>query len=273
MNFDHIETEWWEFNVPCDWCGDCGPHTVLLADAKGSGHDLVECQCGLRFFTPRLSYRWMRDSLVEKGDSTWEAINCRDHGTLTGPHPSLSAEQMHEHLRVFGANIYSRAKAYSRDAAPKIYEVGASIGWLLHACLQNGASPLSGGCEAGPGTCEIGAQVFGVKLDAGMFLDVVPPHAPYDVILMNDMIEHTYTPHADLKKARSIARLGAVFYLKTFIDDLDEPKGRTMLQPPWHAFHFTRVTLRRAIEEAGWHIAAWEEEPAWSQVSVYATGA
>jgi len=269
--FEDVGEEWWERGVACDFCGHKGPHKVLVENARGNHHNLVECVCGLRFFDPRVSAQWMKRSLVDQRASSKEAINCRDYGTLTGPSDTFTPEQMKQHLAVFAHAVFMRCVPLCGVIQPKVYEVGACIGWLLKGCLDAGAHPESGGCEAGPGACEIGAQALGVSLDAGLFQDVTPPHAPYDIVITNDMIEHTYTPHADLRKMRRIARQGAVLFLKTFIDDLDVPLGRPMMLPPWHSFHFTRVTLRRALESAGWNINVWEEDAVWAQPTVIAT--
>ena len=46
---------WVERNVRCDYCGQHGPMKIVSQNVKGTGHNMVRCSCGLKFFDPRLS--------------------------------------------------------------------------------------------------------------------------------------------------------------------------------------------------------------------------
>lgn len=256
--------------VPCDFCSSTGPHEVILSDAKGTGLSLVQCACGLRFFDPRPAAEEI-EARFASGIGNAEADCCYETGRLNSSE-GLPPDEQKEALRAYAEVQYRQlCFATNRPTTSRVYEVGANIGWFLRACLDVGADTLSGGCDINPRACEIGRERLGLRMDCGPFGSVSPPSFPYGVVIANDYIEHTYTPHGDLRKMRRLTVPGGALYLKTFIDELDEPLGRTMLDPPWHAYHFTRPTLRRALYQAGFSVARWEEEPSFAQVTVYAT--
>ena len=264
----------WEYPTACDYCGVFLPKTTLVVNAHGSAHDLVECVCGLRFYSPRRSLEWVA-AQFEAGSWSPEADLCLEKGVLAVRPEILEPEAQKRLLREFALSRYQNAcklAGFVPSATTRLYEVGASIGWFLKACIDQGiADPRrSGMCDQNPRACILASTSLKLgNVSCGAFLDVSPEPAPFDVFVANDYVEHTYTPHADLGKMRSLAAPGAAIYIKTFLDEMDEPRGRQYLMPPWHAYHWTRATLRRALETEGWRITSWDEEPLWAQVAVY----
>jgi len=255
--------------IDCDLCGARAPHPVIIPNACGTVHHMVECQeCGLRFFDPRPSLQTRIEAFQLAGRGSPE------HFLKTGSWPGHDTNPPDVQwgiLRSFARDIYSNLQELlpSLSRPPSVYEVGPWIGWLLHELIQCGAAANSSGCDLNPHAVAVGAEAFNTNVEPLPFQDATPPDAPYDVVLLNDVIEHSWTPLADLTKARQIAPQG-ILYLKTFIDDLDIPLGRPMMAPPGHSYHFTRKTLRQAVEQAGWTVLRWVEEPIWAQVTLYA---
>lgn len=256
--------------VPCPLCKAPSPHVLLLEDVQATEYNLVECsRCGLRFFDPGPSQEAVRQFIAQHGVA--EAETCRDFGVLERHDGDKSPTDQKRYLQLFARLRLEKCQALleMNIPTPRVYEIGCGTGWFLKACLEAGADVRSGGCDAN----ETAVQIACSSGDAsgicwGFFHDVAPPAKPYDIIIMNDVLEHTLTPFDDLKKAWRISSPGAMLYVKTFIDDLDP--DHMMMRPPEHVIHFTRKSLRECIERAGWTVTLWNEAPEWAQVAIYA---
>lgn len=75
-------------------------------------------------------------------------------------------------------------------------------------------------------------------------------------IVALDYIEHTYHPNEDLAKANAMLNPGGVLALKTFLEELDP--GMTMVEYPWHSYHFFGDVLHRMITQNDFSIVHWE---------------
>jgi len=255
--FEDVPTNQWEFNVPCNLCG-CKTTHLILENVQGNHHNLVECDdCGLRFFDPRLSWKWMYNEMVHNAAGKIVAENCISKGVLV-PEVEVNAlppEQQKLSIQNYYHGLYVDLLKHIGNKKPLVLEVGSNIGWFLREAIKAGARPDSQGVDLCPHAVKIGRKEFGLNLFACPFCDFVPDTSEgFDMILTNDYIEHTYTPAQDLRLMRDYSHDRTVLFLKTFLEELDEPAGRTMICPPWHSYHFTEATLRRALEEAGWKV-------------------
>lgn len=246
-------------NGVCDLCGKRGLFRVVLPNAKGTKWSLVKCPgCGLRFLRP------------------WPTPDELARARYLSPEDLWNSAKAHSgaHHKAFAAQHFARMRNFARWQTGRdllVYEVGAATGWFLHWLIEAGANNASEGCDPNEAALRAGVMVaFGGRLEAKDFQHATCPGRPYDVVAMNDVVEHMGSPAAALRKAREISQPGTVLYLKTFLEELDEPSGRRMLDPPDHLYHFTRPTLRRLIKEAGFSIQAWEEAVEWPHVTIFA---
>jgi len=90
---------------------------------------------------------------------------------------------------------------------------------------------------------------------------------PFDAIIWNDVVEHTYTPWQDLLALRRMAAPGCILYLKTFCEDLP---GSEMYVGIGHAWHLPRATLTAWVREAGWDIEVLSISETWAQMTIFA---
>lgn len=259
-HYTDIAFKEWELEPICDRCNSPGPFKVVLPNALESGHSLVRCSCGLRFFSPRLSKAYIHGQCYPVDNMAFSAISCWENGTLTpGEVGDKDPEMFKRFRRSYYKQLYDRYLAMGKSKAPLVFEVGSNIGWFLKACLDGGADPASMGCEMSPTACEIGHREWGLNLWASPFEEYQEREGErYDLLLAMDYIEHTYTPCKDLAHLRRMARPGAVLILKTFLEELDIMQGRTMLAPPGHSHHFTGAVLKACLQEAGWRIVTEE---------------
>jgi 2-polyprenyl-3-methyl-5-hydroxy-6-metoxy-1,4-benzoquinol methylase len=133
-----------------------------------------------------------------------------------------------------------------------------SVGWFAYALLSIYPKISAyDGCEVNKFAAEISNREWGTTISAGSF-DQFTPTRQYDLAVLLDVIEHTWTPWDDMKKIAGMVRPGGALLLKTFLEDMDPQ--RTMEAPPFHAHHFTTPVLRKMIEKVGFEIKEWINE-------------
>lgn len=242
----------------CQLCGS-GPqeHALVEANVKESGHDFVECRrCRLRFYSPRLEFEQIQAfgygrNLDAKAEAEFFYNN------LAFVEVKDRAQQEKDISSYYGRFIDEAFKI--NPSIESVFEVGGCIGFFLHTIQKRGISITDlAGCELNEHSVCIARDKYGlVGMSAGAFKDYVPQRT-YDMVVMLDFIEHTYTPVDDLKKAFSMLNSGGVLLLKTFLEELDVTKA--MVAPPWHAYHFFRTVLRDTLTRTGFSIVSWREE-------------
>jgi hypothetical protein len=259
----------WEHVEHCEFCGRAAPFRVVLTAEdifvrfhKGPSlqpWQLVECSCGMRFISPRWSLAYFREHL--KTPASWlSATHCYQYGNfaqLSG----VSQEAQKEHLRIFYTREYRDVRPLIAAARPRVVDVGSSVAWALKTFVgldadREGSLAL----DVDPEACRINREQFGLRAVCSPITELPADvsRERFDFVHCNDFVEHSNTPHGDLRVMRRLARDGAVLWLKTFVEDLDEPAGRTMLAPYGHMQHFSTTALRRALECAGWQPIRWE---------------
>lgn len=244
----------WEQNVNCELCGS-GVHEVLRTDCAHTGYCFVRCTCGLMFYSPRYSEDYVIERYLRAGDAQKEAASMFDKGVFFGE-PAGTKDTQKEMLRSYYRRVLEEQNGWRHGGNPKaIFDVGTSVGWLLHTAQDLFKGIEADGCDANEFSAEKARVGFGLNVRGCTFQRYSledHQHGMYDLVCMMDYIEHTYTPVKDLEKLRSIASSNGVLMLKTFLHELD-PCGN-YVHPVFHAYHFTEETLRRAIMQAGWRI-------------------
>lgn len=247
---------WWERNVRCDYCGRLGLHNPILVNAKQTYQTLVECECGLRFFCPRVSAGWIASQILEGGGAE-TAQRCFRDGVLNDNFGKrLPPGEQKRILRELHTAKYTHLQKYLKHLKnpPKILEVGSNVAWATKAFLAAGASTESVALDISPEACRINKEKLGLNVFHGPALNAPMLLGPFDLVYANDVIEHTYTPFQDLTHFRRLVKPGAVLYLKTFAEELDAKHGRTMLDPPWHSHHIKTDVLYHMLSDSGWTV-------------------
>lgn len=132
----------------------------------------------------------------------------------------------------------------------RILDIGCNIGTLLFQARQRGWE-----CHG----IDINAQVkpffrdSGVHLRIGDVLKSSYPHNSFDLIVMNDLIEHIPDPRQLLHKAHELLKPGGVLFLVT--PDGESFMARILgkhwfhLKPQEHLYYFAQSHLRRLFRE------------------------
>lgn len=101
-------------------------------------------------------------------------------------------------------------------------------------------------------------QLLGERVETGDLLTVKYGARAFDVVLMSHSLEHMYHLSAVLAEARRILDEEGLLVIAVPNADSLEARlfGRWWVNwdPPRHLYHFTRTTLRRLLERAGFRV-------------------
>lgn len=219
--------------IPCPLCAGRDDDPALTKD----GYQIVRCRgCGLVYVNPRL--------------------------------PVGDLEQLYSDQVISPAAYYVRTEA--QDERSFAARVALIERWRKPGRL------LDLGC--GPGTFSVAArargwETIGLDINATSVahcrargLDVIAgafPHPAlagqtFDVVAMNDFLEHLTDPLGALRTVRSLLAPGGVVFIST--PDVGAAmarltKGRWLhLKPNEHIVYFDRATIRRALEATGFRV-------------------
>lgn len=141
----------------------------------------------------------------------------------------------------------------------RLYEVGAAYGFFL-AEARESYEHVSG-IDISADAARYARDEIGVDVVADDYLSEQLPE-PVDVVCMWDTIEHLSRPREFIEKAARDLRPGGLLALTTGdIDSLNARlRGRRwrMIHPPTHLHYFSRRTLVRLLDDAGFdtlHVA------------------
>ena len=204
---------------------------------------LVECRrCGLVFVSPRPP----REVVFQRYNPRYfEEEYLPAHGVVNG----------HVDLPFFDARYSTMLGLIERYVPEKgrLFEVGVGAGLFLSAAARRGWTVS--GIELSPTAVAFARDRLGLNVTEcsaeTMPLDV----APFDVVVMFDVIEHFYDPMVVLRAIRSILRPGGLLVVAT---PNYHALSRHALGPQWailspfeHMYSLSESTLRRALIESG----------------------
>lgn len=154
------------------------------------------------------------------------------------------------HQRVFSLR---KVKQYVARGG-RVLDVGCGNGRVLESFRRIGATELQG--------IDFSERVIpilerkGIRAFRGVFLDFRQDDDHYDVVVMNNYIEHVLDPRAELTKARQLLKPGGVLFgtLPNFdgIDRILFGKYWGGNHVPRHTFQYTPATLGGLLREAGY---------------------
>jgi 2-polyprenyl-3-methyl-5-hydroxy-6-metoxy-1,4-benzoquinol methylase len=238
----------WEYPL-CNLCGH-NEQDILLANAKGTGMDLVECRrCGLRYFSPRPSWELVRSQICHAQETADRSFQT---GSLM-PNEQRPREQVLVDYRSYYSLMIQDALSTFGRTPTTMFEVGGGVGWFSVFAREAGIPGITG-LDLDECAVKIAHDELCLDFTAGDFLEY-EPRLKHDMVVALDYLEHTYHPRQDMDKLTAMLNPGGVMLLKTFLDEFDY--AREMLAPPTHAIHWTTHTLRREIIERGLEIKQW----------------
>jgi SAM-dependent methyltransferase len=137
----------------------------------------------------------------------------------------------------------------------RLLELGCACGFLLVAAREKGFSVQ--GIEMSVWASEYARREFGLDVATGRLETLDLPGASYDVVVMADVIEHLSDPRDTVRRLRGLLRPGGRLLLLT--PDMGSWTAKLAGTRWWgllddHYFYFSRLTLRRLLEEEGYAV-------------------
>lgn len=148
---------------------------------------------------------------------------------------------------------FQTIKRYFKPSG-NVLEVGAGSGDFLH--LLEGAGYRVEGVELSKRAALQAKQKYGLTLHQGTLAEAAFPDEYFDYIVMYHVLEHVPSPREVLQEARRILKPGGRILIEVpNVRSIDTLLARRLLlnvlDYPNHLYAFSRATLRRLVEEAG----------------------
>lgn len=226
----------------CDICGSKS-NTVVWNDLTSWEHEgifrIVKCSiCGLMYTSPRpIPSEIGKYYPVE---SYWGT----DVRVSTKKNMFIERKRAYEQL-------FSYVDSYKKSGS--ILDIGAGTGMFLSYFKEKGWK--TDGIELSKEAVSFAKKTFDITLKKGDFLDYHFPKNSLDVVVLNNALEHLYSPRKTLEEVYSCLKKGGIIIitvpnvnsigLKLF------GKNWHALQPPRHLYHFSPSTLSRLITQIG----------------------
>ena len=231
--------------ISCNLCGAAGrtaEEVLLLAEQPATeNRRLARCRrCGLVYVTPRKARRY--ESIP------WEFYEKR-YLPRFHRHPR-GVESQHERLEAF---LGGRPRAGQR-----LLEVGCGLGHFLAEAQKRGWE--AAGLEPSPEAVKWARENLLVEIQPVYLEQASLPGRHYDAVAMFEVLEHVNDPVGHLRRIEAALAPGGVLCLSTpsFASRAYRRLGASwrVIKPRGHVYYFTRETLGRALEQAGFGLAA-----------------
>jgi SAM-dependent methyltransferase len=148
---------------------------------------------------------------------------------------------------------------FSRRPSGSILDVGCATGLFLHEMTLAGWQVA--GVEPIAAAAEYARTQLGLNVFQGWLSDAPYPGESFDVITFWDVLEHTFSPSAELTHAARLLRPGGLVTIN--IPNWHSLDRRLFgahwigFDPPRHLYVFTRSTLAALLEKTSFRPIAW----------------
>lgn len=202
---------------------------------------LVRCaSCGLVYAFPGASFEQIIEDYVEMVDHDYI---CEEKGRR-------------EQARIILSRI-GRFKSHG-----KLLDIGCGPGFFLHEARLQGWEVS--GIDLSLWAKQYAKEHFGIDIFQGALEAAKFPDRTFDVIVLNDFIEHVTDPKGVLKEIRRILKNDGVIYLST--PDIESVLSRVLGARWWginkyHLFYFSGRTLEKLFADVGFKSLRYSSYP------------
>lgn len=230
-------------HVPCPLCDSADGFSRVYADNPSA---IVRCRrCDLVFFNPQPSQEYLAEFYSsQSGYMTSIEENLRSFQRDSG---SWKATADFILGKVYGH--LSEAKGQ------RILDVGCAYGFFLLFARERGLDAY--GVEVSSETSRY-ARDHGVKVRTSTLLEARFDDALFDIVTLNNVLEHTLDPVAELKEVFRILKNQSIVFVAvpnfgSLVAKVDNFYWH-MKSWPNHLFYFTEPTLTAILRKAGFSI-------------------
>jgi SAM-dependent methyltransferase len=207
----------------------------------------------------------------EKGGVAWHVYECKAcHHGYVGNRPTLEqladlyahekdhfehgGESIQETRNDPTAGYFARTVERLIQTRGHILDIGSGGGAFSYHLAQRGWKPVM--IDFDPRAARFAAEIPGAEFHQGGFEDFTPK-APFDAIIMSQVLEHALHPEVWIRRAYDILVPGGILAIA-----LPNFKGvyrvlgerDPFIIPPIHLNYYTPASLRLSLEKAGFRI-------------------
>jgi 2-polyprenyl-3-methyl-5-hydroxy-6-metoxy-1,4-benzoquinol methylase len=158
-----------------------------------------------------------------------------------------------------------------RSTEPRVLEIGCGMGLLISAFRRFGCDVY--GVELSEANARFARERLGLQVYTGTVEDAPLEPASFDLVILDNVLEHLPDPKATLKRATDLLRpQGGRLYIDTPNFEVAERLlygSRWGIYEPDHVHLFSPKTMARLFEECGLStvaITTYEPEESWMQL-------
>jgi SAM-dependent methyltransferase len=157
--------------------------------------------------------------------------------------------------RATAARALARIERHVSPGA--LCDLGCWVGFLLAEARDRGWETL--GVEPSRFASAYARERLGLDVRTGTLDDTDLPDGAFDAVVMGDVIEHLPDPHAELERVAGLLRPRGVVHLA--LPDAGSRMARALGARWWsvlptHVHYFTRASLARLLDRAGF-VVEW----------------
>lgn len=146
----------------------------------------------------------------------------------------------------------------------RLLEIGCAGGFFLDEAREAGFEVI--GCELNAEMAEFGRERLRLTIHDGLFEHAGFTHGSFDVVVVQDVLEHTRDPVVFARGVQALLRPGGLFFVRGPLEDetrervyhflrkLTRRGVSTSSEPPFHLQGFTERSFKRTMERAGFHV-------------------
>ena len=257
--------------VDCELCGPSRTRELSLLRIPHPEGDLVlrRClSCGLVYQSPRLTQAQLAKLLDE---------SYFEEGGYSGYHHARSYfdEKERAEKLAFSDRILDDMAEFRELSGCRLLEVGAAGGHFLLAARARGCEVK--GVELSDYASSQARERYELDVVQGQLEEAALPSGAFDVVYVNDLLEHAPQPLRFLDEVKRILSPDGLFYavVPTYVSSLPTrvfaplwslrrwrrrlgggPAGPTFLQEPFHIYEFEPATLQLLFRRGGYDVLA-----------------
>jgi SAM-dependent methyltransferase len=235
-------------------CGSLNNREVLTAQ---DGSRIVEYNsCGLWFTSPRIREKvWVGylKSLTERSKEFTE--NRLKHGVALRSNIKYSLPDWKTRRQKKDEGVLNEIEKYLGRRIERLHDVGCGVGFLLKAAEARGIRAT--GNDLNKYACTVMNERLGLTIFNDCLSKLQLEENSLDAVVMNDYLEHTYTPFEDLLTSHRLHKEDGVIWIDTFHVDcakFDELKEKWNMLLWNHVYHFSTQSISNIVKQAGFQI-------------------